>query len=123
MKKIVISINPIYVDSIIKGTKKYEYRTKITKENISGLIIYETFPIKKIVAEVEVVEVLQMHPNELWNLTNKYAGITKDDFNRYFRNREVAYAYKLGHITVFEKPLDLEHFGLKTAPQSFAYAR
>ncbi|MDE5767136.1 MAG: ASCH domain-containing protein [Malacoplasma sp.] len=55
MKKILISIKPEYVKNILKGIKKYEYRTKLPKEKISKIIIYCTSPIKKVVAEVDIL--------------------------------------------------------------------
>lgn len=123
MKKIIISINPEHVDNIINGTKKYEYRTKAAKKDINKLIIYETTPIKKVVAEAEIIEVLALEPNVLWEETKEFSGITKNFFKDYFKNRKVAYAYKLGKIKVYDEPKSLAEFGLKTAPQSFVYAK
>lgn len=123
MKKIIISINPEHVNNIINGTKKYEYRTKAAKKNVNKLIIYETMPVKKVVAEAEIVEVLALEPNALWEETKDYSGITKKFFDGYFKNRKVAYAYKLGKINVYDEPKSLNEFGLRTAPQSFAYAK
>lgn len=123
MKKIIISINPEYVDNIIKGIKKYEYRTKVAKKDVNKLIIYKTTPIKKVVAEAEIIEVLSFEPNTLWNMTKEYSGVSKKFFDEYFKNRKIAYAYKLGKIKVYDKPKSLSEFGLKTAPQSFAYAK
>lgn len=121
MKNIVISINPEHVENIINGIKKYEYRTKAAKKDINKIIIYETFPIKKIVGEAEIIDVLMMSPEELWDATKDYSGITKDFFDQYFKNRDIAYAYKLGKIKVYEQPLELIDFGIKNAPQSFVY--
>ncbi len=123
MKKIIVSVNPEHVNNIINGTKKYEYRTKTAKNDVNKLIIYETTPIKKVVAEAEIVEVLALEPNILWKKTKEFSGISKEFFDSYFKNREIAYAYKLGKIKVYEKPKELAEFGLKTAPQSFAYAK
>ena len=123
MKKIVISINPIYVQNILNGTKRFEYRTKVSKKDINSLIIYETFPVKKVVAEAEVLDIIALSPDELWNLTHEYGGISKKDYDIYFKGRKIAYAYKLGKIKVFDNPLDINFFGLKSAPQSFAYVR
>lgn len=123
MKKIIISINPEHVNNIINGTKKYEYRTKAAKKGVNKLIIYETMPVKKVVAEAEIVEVLALEPNALWEETKDYSGITKKFFDGYFKNRKVAYAYKLGKINVYDEPKSLNEFGLRTAPQSFAYAK
>lgn len=120
-KKIIISINPEHVENIIKGVKKYEYRTKAAKQDISSIIIYETIPVKKIVAEVEIIEVLELSPEDLWDETKDFSGITKDFYDEYFRGREVAYAYKLGKIKVYKEPKSLIDFGIKYAPQSFVY--
>lgn len=123
MRKIIISINPEHVNNIINGTKKYEYRTKVAKKDINKLIIYETTPIKKVVAEAGIIEVLALEPNALWEETKEFSGVTKKFFNDYFKNRKVAYAYKLGKIKVYDEPKSLAEFWLKTAPQSFVYAK
>lgn len=123
MRKIIISINPEHVKNIINGTKRFEYRTKAAKNDVNKLIIYETTPIKKVVAEAEIVEILALEPNALWEQTKEFSGITKTFFDEYFKGRKVAYAYKLGRIKVYEEPKNLNEFGLKVAPQSFAYAK
>ena len=122
-KKIIISINPEHVENIINGTKKYEYRTKAAKQDISSIIIYETVPVKKIVAEAEIIEVLELSPEDLWNETKEFSGISKDLYDDYFKNRNVAYAYKLGKIKVYKEPKSLLDFGVKYAPQSFVYVK
>lgn len=120
-RKIIISINPEYVEKIINGEKKFEYRTKAAKEDINKIIIYETKPIMKVVAEVEILDVIATTPEELWNQTKNQSGITKSFFDEYFKNKQIAYAYKLGTVKVYEKPKSLLDFGLRMAPQSFAY--
>ncbi len=120
-KKIIISINPIHVENIIKGIKKYEYRRIAAKQDISSIIIYETTPIKRVVAEVEIVDVLEMTPEELWQLTKSESGIDKVFFDAYFKNKQIAYAYKLGEVKVFDEPRLLVDYGIKNAPQSFVY--
>lgn len=123
MKKIIISINPEHVEKIINGTKKFEFRTKAAKNDIDKIIIYETTPVKKVVAEAEIIDVLCMAPEEMWSNTMDFAGVTKEYFDSYFSNRKVAYAYKLGKVKVYKESKTLEEFGLKAAPQSFAYVR
>ncbi|MBQ7673174.1 MAG: ASCH domain-containing protein [Alphaproteobacteria bacterium] len=121
MRKILISINPKHVQNIITGVKKYEYRKTAAKEDISSIIIYETMPIKKIVAEVQIIDVITLPPKELWRQTKESSGITKKFFDEYFKNRDVGYAYQLGEVTVYDKPKQLTDFGIKYAPQSFVY--
>ena len=119
--KILISINPEHVENIINLTKRYEYRTKVAKKDIDSLIVYSTFPEKKVVAEVEIIEVLSYDPNTLWELTSSESSISKKYFDQYFNGREIAHAYKLGKVKVFENPKTLLDFGVKFAPQSYIY--
>lgn len=121
MKKILISINPEHVDNILQGLKKYEYRRKVAKQDINKIIVYSTYPTKKVVAEVEIISILEASAEELWELTNSEGCISKEFFDSYFKNRNIAYAYKLGKVTKFEEPLELKEFGVKVAPQSFVY--
>lgn len=62
-----------------------------------------------------------MKPSELWEKTKAQAGTTKSFFMSYFKGRDVAYAYKLGRVKVYKRPMELSAFGLKNAPQSFVY--
>ncbi|SCH48287.1 50S ribosomal protein L22/uncharacterised domain fusion protein [uncultured Eubacterium sp.] len=119
--KILISINPEHVKNIISGEKKYEYRKIVAKKDIAAIIIYETVPTKKVVAEAEILNVIELPPEELWQQTKEASGITKDFFDKYFENREVAYAYKLGRVKVYEEKRELKDYGLRMAPQSFVY--
>lgn len=73
-------------------------------------------PIKKIVGEAEIVEALSLDPNSLWERTKDYSGISKEFFDEYFKNRSVAYAYKLGKVKVYDEPKSLIEFSLRTAP-------
>jgi len=121
MCKILISINPEHADNIISGIKKYEYRRKAAKKDVSSIIIYETTPIKRVVAEAEILEVLELPVKELWELTKDASGISEDFYLSYFNGRQVAYAYKLGKVTKYSEPKSLTEFGIKSAPQSFVY--
>lgn len=120
-RKILLSINPEHVKNIISGKKTYEYRKIAAKQDVSTIIIYETVPTKRVVAEAEILDVLEMSPEELWKQTKDGAGITKNFFDEYFDNRQTAYAYKLGQIKVYDQMKELKEYGLKTAPQSFVY--
>ncbi len=121
--KIIVSIDPEYVGKILSGEKKFEYRTRVAKQPVDTLIIYATKPIMKVVAEVEILGVVATSLEELWNQTKNQSGITKSFFDEYFKDKQVAYAYKLGEVKVYEKPKSLLDFGLRMSPQSFAYVK
>lgn len=121
MSKILISIKPEFVDAILTGEKKYEYRKIKCKQPVDKIVIYATSPIKKVVAEAEVKAVISGTPNEIWDKTHNDSGISKDFYDDYYRSRDVAYAYQLGNIDKFEKSKSLQDYGIDKAPQSFQY--
>lgn len=122
MCKILMPINPEYVDEILAGRKKYEYRKiKAKRNNIDKMIIYSTSPIMKVVAEVDIKEILEEDPEKLWKMTKNESGITKDFYNKYYKNKNTAIAYKLGKIRIYDKPKNLYDIGINYVPQSFVY--
>lgn len=122
MCKILMSINPQYVEQILSGKKKYEYRkVKAQKKNIDKIIIYSTYPVMKVVAEVDINDVLEDNVKEIWNITKEHSGITEEFYNKYYENKENAIAYKLGMVKKYEQPKSLEEIGIKYVPQSFIY--
>lgn len=121
MCKILLSINPEYVEKILNGEKKYEFRTRIAKRKVDSILIYCTSPVKKVLAEVSVKSVLMETPEDLWSLTNEFSGVDKNFYDEYFSERDLAYAYELDVITRFDSPRSLSDFGCIVAPQSFVY--
>lgn len=123
MSSIVLSIKPQYVKLILDKSKKYEFRKIRCKQDIKKIYIYETAPKMKVVAEVEVLEILERTPKEIWNICNEYGGISKKEYDIYYSNSKIAIAYKLGYIKKYEIPKTLQQFGIKSAPQSFVYVK
>lgn len=85
------------------------------------IYIYSTTPVRKVVGEAEVEDVLIDRPNIIWDITNKQAGIDKCFFDKYFDNREEAVAYKLRNVIEYVVPKTLSDLGVKVAPQSYQY--
>lgn len=121
MSKVLISIKPEYVNKIMDGTKKYEYRRMLAKKEVSCLIIYSTWPVMEIVGEVEVLGTLEMAPNTLWEKTKQDAGICRQKYREYFSGRKKAYAYVLGKVKAYKQYKELIDIGIIQAPQSFVY--
>lgn len=121
MCKVLMSINPQHVRNILAGTKKYEFRKIKCRRDIESIVIYSTAPEMKVVAEVEVTDLIEGTPNDVWKKTSKNAGIKKKFFDSYFQDKKVAFAYCLGKIKKYSKSKELRDFGVKTAPQSFVY--
>ncbi len=121
MCKILLSINPQHVQSIFAGTKEYEFRKIQCKEYVDGIIIYATYPVMKVVAEVEVEEILVDTPKEIWKRTKKKSGISQEFFFKYYAGKKKAIAYKLRNLNIFEEPKTLQDYGVSAPPQSFVY--
>ena len=121
MCKVLLSINPEHVENILNGTKRVEFRKVRCRNNVSKIVIYSTSPKSCVVAEVEVVGIIEDNVDVVWELTQEAAGITRSFFESYFEGKEKVIAYQLGEVTEFDEPKPLKDFGLRCAPQSFAY--
>ena len=112
---------PEYVKEILSGRKKYEYRKIKPKNSVDAMVIYSSAPVMKIVAEVEVEEIIEGNTDEIWEKTKNGSGTNKKLYDEYFKNKNIAVAYKLGEVKVYETPKKLTEFGLNHAPQSYVY--
>lgn len=121
MCTILLPIKPEYANGIINKTKLYEYRKRICKRKVDKIVIYSTSPVGRIIAEVEVNGTISKSPNELWQETKKYSGISKTKYMEYYKNKDIAFAYKLGKVFVYDKPKTLKDFGINYYPQSYVY--
>lgn len=121
MNSIILAIKPKYVKQILLGKKKYEFRHKRCSQNINGIYIYETAPTSKIVAYIYINDILEGPPNIIWNITKKYSGISEDEYNRYYMNRDLAYVYCIQEVIPFNPSLSLNDMGINAPPQSFIY--
>lgn len=121
MSTILLSIKPEYSKRIFEGTKKYEFRKHLAKKGVKKIIVYSSFPDKKVIGEVMVTGTISMKPSPLWELTKKEAGISRSKYREYFHGCKEAHAYKLGKTILYDPPRKLEDYGIKQAPQSFVY--
>lgn len=122
MKKILLSIKPKYVEEILAGRKLVEYRKRIPHDdNVKQVLIYASYPVKRIVAEFFLDGYLVGTPKDLWDKTSAIGGISEETFVNYFNGKYTAYAYQINNITVFEEPRSLSDYRLTKAPQDFCY--
>ena len=120
--KVLLSIKPEFVEKIINGEKKYEYRKRIFKKEVEKIVVYSTMPVGKIVCELKIEEVINDSPEKIWVQTSKYSGVNEDFFMKYFSDRNNGYALKISEVHTFDEPIDpREKFDNFVAPQSFKY--
>lgn len=121
MSKMLLSIKPEYVNKIVAGKKKYEFRKFHCREDVDTIVIYATAPAKQVIGEVSIVDIIEDAVDEVWKQTQTEGGITKKAFREYYKNRRVAIAYRLGEVMQYDEPMSLSEVGLSYVPQSFAY--
>lgn len=121
MSTILMSIKPEYIEEILNGTKRYEFRKSRCKQRVDKIILYAKAPVSRVVAEVEVLEVLEDNLDIIWHRTKDFSGITKQMFKQYYKGKSSAVVYKLGMVTKYEEPMNLIDLGIDKPPQSFVY--
>ena len=120
--KVLLSIRPEFVSKIFDGSKRYEYRRSIFKNReVSIVIVYASDPIKRIIGEFEIEDILHDEPRALWVNTKNYAGMSEKKFFEYFTNKSKGYAIKVKTTTMYDDPLSLNSFKVSSPPQSFMY--
>lgn len=121
--KVLLSIKPEFVELIFSGEKKFEYRKSIFKNpSISTIIVYASSPIKKVIGEFEIGEIIKNDKEKVWEETKEQAGISKGFFDEYFQKKQVANAIGIKRVKKYETPKFLKKdFNIDFAPQSFMY--
>ncbi|MDF1612895.1 hypothetical protein P0M35_12090 [Melioribacteraceae bacterium 09-Me] len=119
--KVILSIKPEFVEKIIKGEKQFEFRRKLFNKEVESVIVYASSPLKRVVGEFTIAEILNYELDILWNKTKGKSGIRRRFFYEYFKGLKKGYAIKIKNFYSFKTPLRLEEFGILTAPQSFIY--
>jgi predicted transcriptional regulator len=122
MRRILISIKPKYASLIFSGEKKYEYRKRLPKD-VNIAVVYVTSPVKKVVGEFKINGIMEGTLVNLWERTQKYSGLIKEDFLKYYNNRKDACALVIGDVKSYEENKCLTDFGIKRAPQSWQYIK
>ncbi len=122
MCKVLLPIKPKYAKEIFEGTKTVEYRKKKFKRNdVDKIVIYVTSPIKKVIGEVELLDIAVNTPLIIWDKTSQNGGIDKQSYDQYFKNHDLAVAYILGKTSIYSKSKSLKDLNINYYPQSYVY--
>ena len=120
--KVLLAIKPEFALKIFDGSKKYEYRRAIFKrDEVTTVVVYASDPIKKVIGEFVIGDILHDEPQMLWVKTKDHAGITEKRFLEYFRDKAKGYAIKIKSTKMYNDPLPLDNLMISTPTQSFVY--
>lgn len=124
---ILMSIRPLYAEKIFNRTKTVELRRikpKLIKAG-SLIFVYVSAPIKSLVGAFSVASVEEKPVLALWESVKDHAGISYDDFHRYYHGSEKGVAIFINDVWLLPKPIHLSDlqrdFDGFYPPQSFRY--
>lgn len=81
----LFSIRQTYADRIFRKEKFVEFRRQnVNVDKNETCLVYTSSPIKRITGYFVVKEKVRLPIEKLWNETKEMAGITKDEFLKYF---------------------------------------
>jgi predicted transcriptional regulator len=120
--RVLLSIKPEFAFKIFEGTKKFEFRKVIFKNpNVKTVVVYASSPVQQVIGEFEIDDIFSFSPEAIWEMTEKYSGISEEFFYEYFADREIAHAIKIKNTKKYRKPLSIRDDFNLIPPQSYVY--
>ncbi|WP_442511673.1 ASCH domain-containing protein [Novipirellula sp. SH528] len=121
-----LSIHPQYVQAIVEGRKTVELRKRCPRAEIgSTVVIYATMPQCEVVATAILDRIEAKEPAKLWRYVRAKAAVTKDAYDTYFADVDLAVGIHLTQIRTFDCPIALsdlrESWQGFQPPQQFRY--
>ena len=108
MNDAIISIKPRHVENILSGNKTVELRTRnINLPTGSRLWVYTTLPVGKVKLSTEIDFVEILSPKEMWNRYGKDICISKKEFDKYTRGRQLVAAIGLRNVKPLKRDICL----------------
>ena len=122
MTTAILPIRPNYVDAILSGIKRVEFRRTKFKRDVSSILIYSSTPVKKVVGYFEVGEILEMSPSQAWIEFESVGGIDHKSFFDYYEGARMAYVISIIDVVRFKNEIPLTELCENlSAPQSYRY--
>lgn len=126
---LLLSIQHKYASMIFEGGKQVELRRVRPRHLANGdlILVYVTSPEQALVGVLEVEKVIEMSPDELWQIVKDKAGITHESFHEYYRNSSTGFAIFLKKASSFESPIKLDQLRKEWSnfrpPQCYHYLK
>lgn len=130
MKDVLTTNQPDLIDLYVKGVITIDFRTRFSPFVVGRkCYLYASSPVKKVLAEATIQEVLKVTKvdNGLWTpdycdrvnklLTNEW----DKKFFQYHIDVSDGYLIKFKDVKKYNTPLELSDFSVKRAPMSWCY--
>lgn len=121
--KILLSIKPQYAQSILDGSKRFEFRKRIHRDpRVNTVVIYATKPVGQVVGEFSIADIHSESPVALWQRTKDFSGISEEFFSEYFQDRDIGHAIEIKKVRKYRTPKSIKDvLPSGVPPQSYAY--
>jgi predicted transcriptional regulator len=118
----LLPIKPLYVQAILAGEKRVEFRKQRFARPVEAIVIYATSPVKKVVGHFRISQIDERSPMDLWREYHSVGGIRPEAYWSYFKNSRTGIAIGIAGLIALEKPLSLDELtGTNIPPQSYSY--
>ena len=118
----LLSIRPEYVERILDGTKRVEFRKTRLSSDLKYVVVYCTSPVKRVVAFFRVAAIVHGAPKEIWAQYRSIAGISHAFFRDYYQKSNNAVAIEVDQVFQLRTPIPLRDLDAELSPpQSFQY--
>ena len=126
-RTLVLSVKPRFAEKLLEGDKTVELRRVLPRRIAAGdfLLIYSTAPETRFVGFCRVAELLLDSPRALWPKVERSAGVTREEYLRYFGEASRAVGIQVEQPVRLLDEISLEdsrrHAPDFRPPQSFRY--
>ncbi len=125
---LLLSVRPTFVERILDGTKTAELRrVRPTAHVGQDVLIYASSPTKALLASAVVERIETQSVESMWHYVRSAAGVSRDEYDRYFKGAEMASALWLRDVTALEPSVPLstvrERWPWFRPPQSYCFVR
>lgn len=121
-KYVLISIKPEYASAILERRKQVEFRKRVFSDTVERAFVYSSSPVKRVLGSFAIRHIEKGTPNSIWDMYSKCGCISKNKYDDYFQNHDVAFGIEISKFDSYIHPLDPLSIDSKfRAPQSFCY--
>jgi len=124
LKIAFLPVKPQYAEKLMDGTKRFEFRRRPMRSDVTHIVIYASSPWKKILGVVNVKSIESGSVHAIWKSTKEWAGISRSVFLSYFEGSELAYAIEIdpSQTLTLQRQVNPKEIDKNfVVPQSFMY--
>ena len=127
-RSLLFSIRPRYANPIFDRVKTVELRKRVGADvQNRSVFVYVTRPIGALVGGFRVGFVWSGSPSEVWDRVSHMAKVSKQEYETYYADQEVAYALTIEEVWQYRNPIGLDILRKDiprfVVPQSWRYVR